>query len=420
MRTKKLIVVIFCFVLLSILLILFNGGGNQNDSIKNIYTQTHEHLKELQVNLRVASDKKLEIDEKYLEILGFINGSSNAEQLSSLSTSSSSSWSASSSSHFQPSSTIRTALSNNLLNFNGTKTTFSIVTYVQTGETSSVILLLQNIANKLPNENIVLYDLGLTSYEYKTLSPYCNYSSAKCTIVTYDLTVFPSHIPDKRMMHAYRPIVIKDALLRSKTILFMENTMRLNGTSRDVYDLLAKLTSKVYNGGTKSEVTSTSTDTLSSGVLGWSEPTAVSTRSHPKMFEYFQTKAEEFIFLRMIDLDAIFFTDSKVVSDQILLPWIKCAFTLECLDPIGAQSNGCKYNKKPQYRYSGCHAYDTSALNIVLGLTWHMDHSKYSIPKEGENTKYIFSKQSLSQSSRILDNRRRNITDTSEHPYSDE
>lgn len=285
----------------------------------------------------MASDKKLEIDEKYLEILGFINGSSTSEQLSSSLSTSSSSSSYSSSSHFQPplSSTIRTALPSSLLNFNGTKTNFSIVTYVQTGETSSVILLLQNIANKLPNENIVLYDLGLTSYEYKTLSPYCNYSAVKCAIVTYDLTVFPSHIQDKRMMHAYRPIVIKDALMRSKTILFMENTMRLNGTSRDIYDLLSKLQAKNYNGGSITSTESDQTAPLSSGVLGWSEPTAVSTRSHPKMFGYFQTKAEEFIFLRMIDLDAIFFSDSKLVNDQILLPWIKCAFTLECLDPIG-------------------------------------------------------------------------------------
>ena len=44
----------------------------------------------------------------------------------------------------------------------------------------------------------------------------------------------------------------------------------------------------------------------------------------------------------------------------------------------GAQSGGCKFNKKPQYRYSGCHRYDGSALNIVLGLKFGFDESQYT------------------------------------------
>lgn len=43
----------------------------------------------------------------------------------------------------------------------------------------------------------------------------------------------------------------------------------------------------------------------------------------------------------------------------------------------GAQSAGCRFNKRPQYRYSGCHAYDTSALNIILGLYFNFDDSFY-------------------------------------------
>lgn len=43
----------------------------------------------------------------------------------------------------------------------------------------------------------------------------------------------------------------------------------------------------------------------------------------------------------------------------------------------GAQSAGCRFNKKPQYRYSGCHAYDAAALNIVLGLYFNFDDTNY-------------------------------------------
>ena len=47
---------------------------------------------------------------------------------------------------------------------------------------------------------------------------------------------------------------------------------------------------------------------------------------------------------------------------------------------LGAQSQGCRFNKKPQYRYSGCHAYDDSALNVILGLVYNFDETNYTFP----------------------------------------
>ncbi|XP_055374418.1 uncharacterized protein LOC129607420 [Condylostylus longicornis] len=353
MRTKNFIIILCCVVLTSFIFIILGPAGQQNDSIKNIVTQTHQQLRELQENLRASDEKTLEVDEKYLAHLGFI----------------------------QPT-------------FNGTKSNFSIVTYVQDGQAPSVILLSQNIAAKFPNEYLLIYDLGLSEDDSHALNSYCN--SSKCSVIIYDLSVYPSYLMDQRM-HAYRPLVIKDALQRSKQILFTENYIRYRGTSRDLHDLKLK---SLQNGG----------------ILGWTTPLAVSTLTHPKMFGYFQTNAENFQFSRMINLDAIFITDTPIVNEKILLPWIKCCLTMECIDPIGAQSGGCKYNKKPQFRYSGCHAYDTSALNIVLGLTWH-DETKYSLSGD---TNTIFYQETLEQATKILENKRRNSSDTSEHPFTDE
>ena len=55
------------------------------------------------------------------------------------------------------------------------------------------------------------------------------------------------------------------------------------------------------------------------------------------------------------------------VKRDLMLPWVQCSLVSECLEPIGAQSTGCRFDKKPQFRYSGCHGYDLSALNIILG-----------------------------------------------------
>lgn len=161
------------------------------------------------------------------------------------------------------------------------------------------------------------------------------------------------------------------------------------------------------------------------GVMAWSTAlkNPVSSLTHKKMFEYFHTDAENFYFQRMVLADVLMavnlesvhkgelsknifldfvgkvglvsgnsryhvssiLTHSRTCNSflvtqffrqilfshfvsEIMLPWIQCALTQDCIIPIGAQSVGCRFDKRPQYRYSGCHGYDQSALNIVLSL----------------------------------------------------
>lgn len=44
----------------------------------------------------------------------------------------------------------------------------------------------------------------------------------------------------------------------------------------------------------------------------------------------------------------------------------------------GAQAGGCRFDKKPQYRYSGCHERDASALSILLGQRSGFEESQYA------------------------------------------
>lgn len=79
---------------------------------------------------------------------------------------------------------------------------FTIVSYVLNGQAASAILLIQNIANKLPNETLLLYDIGLSEDDSRALNSYCN--NTKCSVIVYDLSKFPSYVSDERM-HAFRP-----------------------------------------------------------------------------------------------------------------------------------------------------------------------------------------------------------------------
>lgn len=238
----------------------------------------------------VSNKKILEIDSKYLTILGFANPSS-----SSLIAPSS------------PQPKIKPS------NQSSNKSNFTVVSYVLGGQTASAISLIQNIANKLPNETLLLYDIGLSDDDSRALATYCN--NSKCSVIVYDLSQFPAYVSDERM-HAFRPLLIKDALNHSKSILFIENNVRIRGLTPDHRAELFRHLNE-------------------SGVLGWTTRLAVSSRTHPKMFVYFQTDAENFIFLPMVSMDAVFFVDSEVVNEKILLPWIKCTLTLECIHPIG-------------------------------------------------------------------------------------
>lgn len=301
--------------------------------------------------------------------------------------------------------------------FNITKQNFSIVSYVQVGQLASIILHLQNLASIMAPENLLIYDLGLSEADLQTLSIFCNSSTIKCAITQHDFSQYPSYIMEDKL-HLFRPLLIKHALSKFKTILFTANHVRFKGSSR-IFNEIRKKTEE------QSHVQSLEIKKL-----------PITSSTHPHMFSYFDSDADSFLFVRQVTLDAVMFHGSKFLDENILLPWIKCVrlqtnvlrkilisfiyikqvLTPQCIQPIGASSNSnhCKFNKKPQYRYSGCHGYDESAFNVVCGLAFNFNEGKYSV------TDYdgaLFYKETLDNSIRILENRKKNISETSEHPY---
>lgn len=113
-------------------------------------------------------------------------------------------------------------------------------------------------------------------------------------------------------------------------------------------------------------------------VYSWTLEQPTSALTHPGMFPFFQTEKEDFFFHRMVDPSCIMLFNSMRVHERLMLPWIRCALLSDCISPIGAQSSGCRFDKKPLYRYSGCHFYDMSALNVVLGLMFDFDDKVYA------------------------------------------
>ena len=40
----------------------------------------------------------------------------------------------------------------------------------------------------------------------------------------------------------------------------------------------------------------------------------------------------------------------REVSEEVMVPWVKCALINDCIEPVGAQSSGCRMDKKPPFR----------------------------------------------------------------------
>ncbi|XP_050462848.1 uncharacterized protein LOC126857452 isoform X2 [Cataglyphis hispanica] len=195
----------------------------------------------------------------------------------------------------------------------------TVVSLVRPGNEQYIYGFVRNISHFLPNNSIVIYSVGLNEDSLQNIRFACN--STRCNVIHFDLSPFPAHVEDDTL-HVYRPLVIQTALNTLGSIIYMDSNVRLNSSDISKY-LCPK-----------------------SGILTWPTRHAISSLTHPKM-------------------------------ESVMLPWVQCALTRDCISPIGAQSAGCRFNKKPQYRYSGCHAYDTSALNIVLGLHFNFDDTYY-------------------------------------------
>lgn len=240
---------------------------------------------------------------------------------------------------------------------NGRATDPSLVSAVEPGQAELGLGLVRSVQHFLPSTSVFLFDLGLGRYERELIQRYCNSSS--CSLLQFDFNPWPSHVRELHL-HAYRPLILQTILRDVGSLIWLDVDYRL----------------------TRSVITSWLDQAKEGGVVAWKQGegrgTATTSLTHPRMFEFFPgTKYEDFAFQHMASSSVLLLVYTQDTHVHLMLPWLKCALTEACINPIGAQDTGCRFDKKPQYRYSGCHRYDMSALNIVLGNMFKFQESRY-------------------------------------------
>lgn len=103
------------------------------------------------------------------------------------------------------------------------------------------------------------------------------------------------------------------------------------------------------------------------GLVAWTIKDPVSSLTYTKMFKHFKARAEDYYFQESAKTSQLIIYNTKKIHNELMLPWVKCALVEECINPTGAQNVACDYERKPLFKYSGCHKYDMSALNVILG-----------------------------------------------------
>ena len=117
------------------------------------------------------------------------------------------------------------------------------------------------------------------------------------------------------------------------------------------------------------------------GLSTWAVQTSpTSSLTHSHTLRYLGDVAPNFWFQRMAEPDMALYYNVYRLHHKLMMRWVKCALDANCVAPRAAKPHGCKLNNKPRFLYTGCHQYDSSVFNVVLGQMFNYD-APYLAPK---------------------------------------
>lgn len=74
------------------------------------------------------------------------------------------------------------------------------------------------------------------------------------------------------------------------------------------------------------------------GIVAWRSKFPTTTVTHPKMFEYFKTTVDDFLFTSAVETTKLIAFNTKDIHNNVMYPWIKCVLIRSCILPIGEEN----------------------------------------------------------------------------------
>ncbi|XP_005108115.1 uncharacterized protein LOC101849000 [Aplysia californica] len=346
MKTKNFSMILVLIIVSSVSVWFLSYPSSP--SIQGIVSKTQSGLRRLPANMKVE-DKGLTVDPMYLQRLGLAPSSSIGRLSGALlpGKSSSSGLPAapsgldSSADQVLPSPKMTSGLP-------------VIASGARPDHFEEAAVLMRSVYNLLPNYKLVVYDLDLSSSELVLLKKYCN-TTWNCEIRKLLFEKYPSHLKYLDI-RSYRPVCIQEMLNTYGAVVWVDDGFYF----------------------TEGNLTLSLDRARASGIQGWPIKYPTSSFTHQKMFQFFNTDQKHYYFQHLIESSHLILYNTERLAQRVMLPWVKCALLEECINPPGAQNSGCNYARRPYFLYSGCHGYDMSALNVLLGMAFSMEESSYT------------------------------------------
>ncbi|XP_048780484.1 uncharacterized protein LOC125683376 isoform X2 [Ostrea edulis] len=344
MKTKNFYIMIAFLAATSMSLWLLS---NPTPNFNTIVAQTHKQInnfKNIPSNIRSSSQEDFHVDQKLLKKLGFDVDPNDPEDVLKFS--------------IEEVKKINATIN---------KPIIAVATLPKSFD--KTMALIKSASQFLPEVPIYIYDLGLSYHKHLQLTVHCNKTSS-CSVRMFEFDDYPSHLRDISVP-SYRPVLIQKLLNDNGTVIWVEPSED-SFISGDIKPLLKRAQSE--------------------GIVAWTSKYPVSTITYDKMYKYFKASADQYYFLETAQANHLILHNTEELHSQVMLPWVKCALSSDCINPVGASDTGCT-DRKPLYLYRGCHKYDVAALNIILGQVFHYDESHYKtkeklfgVPEEKHST----------------------------------
>jgi hypothetical protein len=367
-KTRSFFLLILFIVFTTLLVWLFNSPQHR---LRSIVSKTHMHIKNINSkfqaldssedaiensasNNAAEDSRSLAIDSTYLELLGFVaepklfREISDEEKNSKLA---------------QVFETLNLNMNNNNNNNEVLLSKISLnlpvisTAFFRFGEREKA--LIESKMTHFLNDLMLVYDLDLSSSEQLRIKKMCNSS---CILKPFKGDKYPAHLVNPKMK-AYKPIIIQEVLNEYGAVIWIEPPNVFTSSKLDTFLNHSK----------------------QNGVLTWSLKQPVSQITHPSMFKYFASKAEDFYFVHTLDTSQLILFNTKLVHEELMLPWVKCALKEECIAPLGSKYYGCDFDRRPLFHYSGCHRYEMSAFSIITSLLFKFQNEKYTVEVGARN-----------------------------------